>query len=157
MIQITKRFTTETGHRLTDYKGKCAHLHGHTYHWEITVSSVLLDPTGFIIDYGVLKRLVKPILDDLDHAFLFNVDDPLLKLFDELPGSYLFTELLCSTNGDPGRVHVLPFNPTTENILKWVLPRIQDVLPEDVNLVKIRLEETPSSFAELLIQENTSE
>jgi len=72
MITITKIFTFDAAHKLPYHKGKCQHLHGHTYKLEVTVKSTRLDD-GMIIDFGKLKEVVNIyVLDKLDHAYLNN-------------------------------------------------------------------------------------
>lgn len=34
---LTKKFVFEMAHALDGYDGKCANLHGHSYHLEVTV------------------------------------------------------------------------------------------------------------------------
>lgn len=143
---ITKIMETETGHRLVDYIGKCAHIHGHRYVWEVTVTSHQLDETGFVTDYGVVKAIMKKVVDPLDHAFVISELDPLVKLAIE---HKVFPDiLLCATNGETGRVFVVPFNPTSENLIDWVAPKIDKQLPIGLYLHRIKLWETSSSYAE---------
>ena len=145
-MQITKKIETETGHRLVDYEGKCAHLHGHRYQWEVTVSAKHLDSTGFVMDYGDLKQILKETIDELDHAFIFCDQDPLVKALAKNPG------MLDASNGDRGRVHIVPFNPTTENLLPWVADKVIAALVSyvrnPITLEKITVYETSGSFAE---------
>lgn len=147
-INISKLIETETGHRLTNYGGKCAHLHGHRYQWEVRVSAPELDHTGFIIDYGDLKRVLTRTIDQIDHAFIFHDRDPLVLI--ALEEDRL--DLLAATNGDQGRIFIVPFNPTSENLLPWMAERINEDLgrggTDHVRLEYMRLWETSGSFAE---------
>ena len=77
-MEISKQYKTETGHRLINYSGKCAHIHGHSYKWFITIESPDLDAIGFIMDFKDLKDIIKNILEPLDHAFLAHEDDHLI-------------------------------------------------------------------------------
>ncbi len=67
---IGKEFTFEAAHKLLNYNGPCANLHGHTYKLQVVLSgSVQKD--GMIIDFVDLKRIVKEkVLSKLDHAFI---------------------------------------------------------------------------------------
>ncbi len=56
--------------------GKCARpqYHGHTYIVDVTVSGPLDDTTGFVVDLGLLDRLLaSEVIEPLDHANL-NLD-----------------------------------------------------------------------------------
>jgi len=70
---VTKIFTFDSAHFLTDYYGKCERMHGHTYTLEVTLEGDV-QSNGLIIDFVVLKRIVKKhILDKLDHQLLNDV------------------------------------------------------------------------------------
>lgn len=141
-VQITKILHTETGHRLTNYVGRCAHLHGHSYKWEVTVTAPGLDEVGFIVDYKDLKSAMQKVIDPLDHAFLFHNEDPIFDLLcSEING-------LRATNGDIGRYMKLPFNPTTENILNWICPMLSIAIGPEIKLERVKLWETATSFGE---------
>jgi len=67
---VTKKFKIQAAHFLPDYKGKCAHMHGHQ--WDISISvSGPINSEGFVIDFSDLKRLiVTPLEDMFDHKIL---------------------------------------------------------------------------------------
>lgn len=72
-MEITKIFTFDSAHYLTDYHGKCEKLHGHTYKLEITIEGPV-QKNGMVLDFGILKSLVQAhILDHLDHKLLNDV------------------------------------------------------------------------------------
>ena len=148
-MQITKKIETETGHRLTNYAGKCAHLHGHRYQWEVTVSAEHLDETGFVMDYGDLKAFLISTIDQLDHAMLLHTDDPLVRMCASIAD---VKKMLGATNGMAPRLFLLPFNPTTENLLKWQAGKIMALLKATgktrFTLEHIRVYETSSSFGD---------
>ncbi len=71
-VCVTKAFTFDAAHNLTNYKGKCEALHGHTYRLEVTVCGNIdqLD-NGLLMDFGDLKELVnREVLSKLDHSYL---------------------------------------------------------------------------------------
>lgn len=74
---VSKDFTFDAAHFLTRYYGKCEHLHGHTYKLRVTVEGDI-QSNGLVIDFVVLKRLVKKhVLDMLDHRLLNDfIDNP---------------------------------------------------------------------------------
>ena len=48
---------------------KCKRPHGHNYEIEVVISGDIQE-TGFIIDFYDLDKIVKPLLDKLDHTML---------------------------------------------------------------------------------------
>lgn len=70
---VTKIFTFDAAHKLTDYYGKCERLHGHTYKLEVTLEGDV-QSNGMVIDFVVLKRVVKKhVIDKVDHQYLNDV------------------------------------------------------------------------------------
>lgn len=49
---------------------KCGRLHGHTYALHAEVSGDVDPATGFVVDFGVVKDVLRAIADELDHHVL---------------------------------------------------------------------------------------
>ena len=141
-MKVTKQLRTETGHRLTNYVGRCAHLHGHSYLWEVTALSSELDCKNMVMDFKDLKKAMNTVLDPLDHCMVFAPDDPLLagrgitapesQTLKNKGGQRVLCTvldvLLASTNGDVPRIIIWHDNPTAESFSKWALEKIQEEL-----------------------------
>lgn len=67
-------------HLIPDHP-KCGRLHGHTYAISVRVEGS--QEGEFIIDFIVLKDIVKDICDRLDHRVLVAKNDPRLKITEE--------------------------------------------------------------------------
>lgn len=133
MKQVTKQYRTETAHRLLDYDGRCAYIHGHSYLWEVTVESNQLDKQGMVVDFKELKQAMDHTLDPLDHALVLHHQDPLLA---QLSGQ--------------GRVIRWPKNPTAENYAEGCAQTVQswfDARDIPVVVVACRCWETATSYA----------
>jgi len=72
---IYKQFTFDSAHFLPNVPEghKCKQMHGHTYLLTVYAQGELKQPEGWLLDYGDLKAIVKPIVDTLDHALLNNI------------------------------------------------------------------------------------
>lgn len=57
------------GHRLPFHKGLCKNIHGHSYRMNVEITG-RLDKNGMVIDFFDLNKIVKPIIEKYDHAFL---------------------------------------------------------------------------------------
>jgi len=150
-MEITKEFKWEMGHRLVHHTGKCYNVHGHNYVAHVTIEGNL-EKNGFVLDFGILKEIVKQWIDDnLDHAMMLNAEDPLCVKFDEM--SYYLT-----TFGDqkrPLKLIQVPFEPTAETIALFLIGHIKKPLEErypNVKLKRVKIWETDSSFAEVLVE-----
>jgi 6-pyruvoyltetrahydropterin/6-carboxytetrahydropterin synthase len=72
---IYKQFTFDSAHFLPNVPEghKCREMHGHTYHLTIFAEGALLEPEGWVLDFTDLKLVVKPIIEQLDHKLLNNI------------------------------------------------------------------------------------
>ncbi len=137
-IRITKEFDFEMAHALEGYDGLCANIHGHSYRLWVTVRGDIKEDKGhvkdgMIIDFSELKKIVKSlIVDKYDHSLVLQdnsrhskVD---LSMFD--------------------KVFYLPYQPTSENLVYDFALTIKDKIPQGLELCKLILSETRTSFAE---------
>jgi len=58
----------DAAHKLNDYKGACANLHGHRWNIEVFAKGII-KPNGMLIDFTKIKKEI----DKLDHAYLNDV------------------------------------------------------------------------------------
>ncbi len=75
-MEIYKEFHFEAAHLLPNVPEghKCARLHGHSFHVRLSVEGEAPEPAGWIMDFGELKSAFKPILEQLDHYYLNEVE-----------------------------------------------------------------------------------
>ena len=71
-LKISSSFSS--AHSLRHYQGKCESLHGHNWKVEVIVASNVLDKSGMVIDFGLLKKYLKEILNGLDHKHLNEIE-----------------------------------------------------------------------------------
>ena len=57
-------------HFLKNFHGKCERLHGHNYKVRVYLSGRELDEGGMLVDFGLIKRALKEVLEELDHSNL---------------------------------------------------------------------------------------
>ncbi len=74
-FELIKTFRFEAAHSLPHVPEghKCARLHGHSYRIDIHVSGQPDPHTGWVVDFGDIKKIVEPVLDQLDHRFLNDI------------------------------------------------------------------------------------
>ena len=70
MFEISVEETFAAGHALRGYHGKCEKVHGHNYKVQVTLEGERLDSAGLLIDFVELKRLLREVVERLDHEFL---------------------------------------------------------------------------------------
>ena len=127
---LTKKFCFEMAHALPGYNGKCANLHGHSYHLEVTVESHELNADGMGVDFHTLKQIVQTtVVDRFDHALV-------------LPEG---------VGIEAPNLVTVPFAPTTENLLLHFARLLEPAMPAGARLHSLRLAETDTSVAELIL------
>lgn len=127
-------------HRVPGHEGKCRAFHGHRYVAEIHCVAAQLDHVGRVVDFGVVKDLVGGWINThWDHtAILMRGDsDPACAA-------------VAASNAEHGRpVYWLDASPTAENLVAKLAEVSNGLLaPTGVEVVRIRLWETPNGAAE---------
>ena len=127
---VTQQIHFCYGHRLLEYEGKCAHVHGHNGLAELAFESPSLDPRGMVVDFGDIKKTMKNWIDEhFDHRMLLRKDDPLVSALEKLHEPLFRMET----------------NPTAENIARLVYARAR---ARKLPVVSVRLWETRDSSAQ---------
>jgi len=57
-------------HYTKGVKGKCMNLHGHTFRVNVEVEGEADPETGFVIDFSILKKIVKEVIEEYDHKVI---------------------------------------------------------------------------------------
>ena len=147
-IRVTKEFSFETGHALYGYDGKCKNVHGHSYKLAVTVIGTPVSEKdavklGMVIDFGDLKKIVKEeVVEQFDHATVFNKNTPHLELAKEL-----------EKRGH--KVILADYQPTSENMVLHFADKIKARLPKNLQLHSLKLRETETAYAEWFSEDNT--
>ena len=74
-MEIYKDITFEAAHLLPNLPDdhKCRRLHGHSFLVRITIDGPVDEDTGWVQDFADIKKVFKPIYDQLDHNYLNDV------------------------------------------------------------------------------------
>lgn len=100
--------------------GHCANNHGHQYRIELFLTGEISSETGMLINGYDVDSTVKPFLtQNLDHRFL---NDDVAFFQDH--------------------------QPTAEWIAIWLFTELKKLFPEHVELVRVRVHETPNLAVE---------
>ena len=140
MLEITKSIEWDMGHRIPKHSHKCRNPHGHRYRLELTLSGAVntergSSQEGMVHDFGDIKtHMEETIYQRLDHCFLAAEDDP---IFAHIAHEHPDLKII-----------LVPFIPTAENILVWCYQALSENFPGHLRITKLRLHETPTSFAE---------
>lgn len=132
-MTISKDIKFDCAHMLSNYEGKCANLHGHTYHGIVTLEGDVDPGTSMVLDYNDIKRVV----DMFDHAIVFS---------DAKERGDAETELwLWANNYDMKYVTIPDGKSTAENMAAMMAQMF--ITEPNIRSVHIRLSETDGSWA----------
>ena len=75
-LQVNRAISFCAGHRLLQYEGNCRNVHGHNFKAVIHVKGSVVNKSGMIVDFNVIRDTVKEWIDvNWDHGFLANAYD----------------------------------------------------------------------------------
>lgn len=132
-MKVAKEFRWEMGHRLPEHFGLCKNIHGHSYKMIVEFEGEL-NEQGMVIDYYDVEKIINPIIEKLDHAFMVSREDKVVQEF---------------LNKMNSKKVVVDFESTAENICNYLLGEIRKVkLPETVREISVRIYETGFDYAE---------
>ncbi len=145
-MQITTRLEFDAGHRIPCHKSQCRNLHGHRYAIEITLSGDIIQQenaseNGMVMDFSDVKAIARrAVVDVWDHAFLvYQGDKPVRDFLADLPDH---------------KTVIMNSVPTAENMaaeaFRILQAEYQDTYGNHLRLERVRLYETPNSWADAL-------
>ena len=76
IYDLQKTFRFEAAHRLTmvDKNHPCSKIHGHSFAVNIKIRGKIDQQLGWVEDYLVIKDAMKPIIKQLDHTYLNEIE-----------------------------------------------------------------------------------
>lgn len=111
MFKIAVKSHFDSAHLLRGYEGKCSNLHGHRWEAQVVISGEKTNETGMLIDFSLVKKILKEILNRLDHRNICDIPP-----FDKI-------------------------NPTAENLARYIYWTFREELDRCPGAEKCRIEE----------------
>jgi len=74
MYEVKVEAGFSSGHYLRNYHGRCENPHGHNYKVCVTLIGETLDATGLLLDFKMLKQVMRPVIDRIDHQMLNDLE-----------------------------------------------------------------------------------
>ncbi len=133
-------FITLVGHQ-------CESLHGHNYRIGVTVEGPVDPECAFVVDFAVLKRIVRPYVQAIDHRVLLPTLNSKLILSTE--GDRVVVEYLGARRFmfPASNCAMIPIaNTTAEMIAEYMAHRLRDDLLKEglthLNAIDVEVEES---------------
>lgn len=92
--ELVKTFEFAAAHSLDSAPNghKCRSMHGHSYKVDVHVTGPVDLHRGWVIDFGMLKELVGPVISQLDHCNLNEIEG-LANTTSEMLAKYLWDRI----------------------------------------------------------------
>jgi 6-pyruvoyltetrahydropterin/6-carboxytetrahydropterin synthase len=120
MYTISVQAHYDAAHRLRDYEGDCANLHGHRYTVQVALQTPSLQKGEMVFDFKDLKAHLRELVKSLDHSYLNEIPP-----FDEIES-------------------------TAENQARYFFDKLKERLPAELasGLLYARVSESPGQWAQ---------
>jgi 6-pyruvoyltetrahydropterin/6-carboxytetrahydropterin synthase len=141
-VHVTKDYLVfSSAHFITFAGHRCEALHGHNYRVGAAIDGELDPESWYVMDFSVLKRVMKRLCDEIDHKVLLPLTNPKLTVaedgetitvaYDGKP-RYVFPRRDCA---------LLPIpNTTVEMLAQYLGSRMQAELPAAARVTAIEIE-----------------
>ncbi len=122
---VSKELVFDSAHFITDHPGKCENLHGGRYALHVKIEGRIDPLTGFVVDYGYLKAIVKKhVIEKLDHQNLnFVCADLGWRSSTELLNIFIWEQLIEFL---PGLVELQTYE-TTQSFCQYRGPSLEEL------------------------------
>lgn len=78
-VTVSKDYLVFSSAHFITFRGhQCETLHGHNYRVGVTVEGSVDDETMFVVDFSILKKAVRKLVDEIDHKVLLPLKNPKL-------------------------------------------------------------------------------
>jgi 6-pyruvoyltetrahydropterin/6-carboxytetrahydropterin synthase len=151
-VVVSKEYLKFSAAHFIAYPGFREPLHGHNYQVSVRIEAEL-GADGYVLDFGVVKRIAKALCDELDERTVVPahsecltvvVDDATVMLTTETGDRFAFPRADCA---------VLPIaHSSAEELAAYVLDRMRTTLAAEaadrgVRLIEIGVAEAPGQVA----------
>lgn len=147
-VSVSKDYLVFSSAHFITFRGhQCETLHGHNYRVGVTVEGPVDQETRFVVDFSILKKIVRGLVDEIDHKVLLPTRNPKLA-FREI-GKARHVDYL----GEP--TYVLPIidcamvpieNTTAEMLAQYFAQRVRDALSaqgiHNLSAIEMEVEES---------------
>lgn len=138
MYYLKTSASFDSAHFLAGYDGKCKNIHGHRWTIEVRIQGQELQQSGtqkgMLIDFCGIKKGVRNLADEFDHALIYE------------SGS-LKPSTIDALNSEDFRLIEVNFRPTAENFAKHFYDILSVRFGNFVNIADVTVYETPDNCA----------
>jgi 6-pyruvoyltetrahydropterin/6-carboxytetrahydropterin synthase len=141
-VRVTKDYLVfSSAHFITFAGHRCEALHGHNYRVGVSLDGELDTEGWYVMDFSVLKQLMRRLCDEIDHKVLLPLSNPKLTVSEAgdsvtvaymTQPRYVFPRTDCALLAIP--------NTTVEMLAQYLAGRVRAELPESVRVTGLEVE-----------------
>jgi 6-pyruvoyltetrahydropterin/6-carboxytetrahydropterin synthase len=152
-VTVSKDYLAFSAAHFITFRGhKCESLHGHNYRVGVTVTGQVDPECQFVLDFAILKQILKPLVEAIDHKVLLPHESTKLKIEttgDSLTVIYLGAPRYRFPTSDCALLPVS--NTTAEMLAEYFASQVQGELADrgfdHLDWLAIEVEESPGQTA----------
>jgi len=148
VVSVSKDYLVFSSAHFITFRGhQCETLHGHNYRVGVSVEGAVDVECHFVVDFSVLKKVVRKLTDEIDHKVLLPLNNPKLAFREEGNQrhvdyfgnwTYTFPKVDCA---------MVPIeNTTAEMLAKYFAHRVRDELisvgVQNLSAIELEVEES---------------
>lgn len=147
-VSVSKDYLVFSSAHFITFRGHlCEPLHGHNYRLGVSVEGGVDDETAFLVDFSILKKLARTLVDEIDHKVLLPLNNPKLAFTekgDSLAVAYFEHPTYVFPRGDCALMPIQ--NTTAEMIAEYFAGRIRTDLEtmgvRNLSALEVEVEES---------------
>ncbi|MGH7559468.1 MAG: 6-pyruvoyl trahydropterin synthase family protein [Gemmatimonadales bacterium] len=147
-VSVAKEYLSfSAAHFITLAGHQCESLHGHNYRAGVTVEGAVDPECAFVVDFAVLKRILRPYVQAMDHRVLLPTRNEKLVLREDgerLVVDYLGRERFVFPKSNTSLLPIT--NTTAEMLAEYLAQLVRDDLAREglagLSAIEIEVEES---------------
>lgn len=148
-VSVSKEYLSfSSAHFITLAGHQCESLHGHNYRVGVVVEGAVDPECAFVVDFAVLKRILRPYVQAVDHKVLLPTGNTKMQLRpegDRMVVNYLGGERFVFPLSNCALLPVS--NTTAEMVAEYLAHRVREDLRREglahLDAIEIEVEESP--------------
>ena len=148
-VSVSKDYLTfSAAHFLTIPDHRCESLHGHNYVVTVIVEGPVDRSTGFVVDFAAVKKVLRPVIERIDHKVLVPAINQTVKILIEGDATVVEYRGARRFQFPTAHVAVVPVSDTTAELLaEYLAVAVRDGLVAagvgGIESVLVDVEESP--------------
>jgi len=146
-ISVTKDYLVFSSAHFITFKGhQCEALHGHNYRVGVVAEGSVDDECLFVVDFSIIKKMVRKLVDEIDHKILLPTRNPKLafgETGDAVTVSYFGKPTYVFPKTDCAMLPVQ--NTTAEMLAEYLCGRLREELHQsgvhNLSMIELEVEE----------------